>query len=223
MKNPTPEALLLIKVVVKIYFVSIQYKMADYFCVPASVTQWIQLFGTLVGMQVAPPSAGDEDRDELAKRPVWKVKKWSVRILKQMFERYGVVSNAEKRYKEFAKYFTATFTVELLQLMVGQLKKIGPASGEYIAPKVALEILRYLGIALSPKETWALIKPGVPMLLSETIFPLLCLSDEDAILYKDDPPEYIKRKFDMMSDTYVAHNHTRSSFGLYYKMFRSGM
>lgn len=65
--------------------------------------------------------------------------------------------------------------------------------GEYIIPRAVNLVLQYLMHAVSVKQSWKLMKPHVPTLLTNCVFPLLCFDDEDAELWQDDPHEYIRK------------------------------
>jgi importin-8 len=45
------------------------------------------------------------DVDERPELSWWKIKKWAVRILNRIFDRYGTPANAGKEYLEFANFF----------------------------------------------------------------------------------------------------------------------
>jgi hypothetical protein len=48
--------------------------------------------------------------------------------------------------------------------------------------------------SIKPKVTWGLLKNNIPNLISQVIFPLLCLTEEDLELWDEDPVEYIHQK-----------------------------
>jgi importin-7 len=55
-------------------------------------------------------------------------------------------------------------------------------------------LMRLLRNSIKPKVTWHLLKDHVPNLISQVIFPLLCLTQDDFDLWEEDPVEFIHRK-----------------------------
>lgn len=43
--------------------------------------------------------------------------------------------------------------------------------------------------------TWKIIKPHVPAIIQDVIFPLMCHTENDQELWESDPAEYIAQKF----------------------------
>ncbi len=58
------------------------------------------------------------DKDERAELSWWKVKKWSIRILNRIFDRYGTPSNAGKEYTEFANFFLKGYASKQISLFI---------------------------------------------------------------------------------------------------------
>ena len=43
--------------------------------------------------------------------------------------------------------------------------------------------------------SWKVMKPHMPAIIQEILFPLMCHSDEDQDLWESDPVEYIRVKY----------------------------
>ena len=48
---------------------------------------------------------------------------------------------------------------------------------------------------MSVAVTWKVLKESILEVIQKVVFPLLCHSDEDEELWKEDPYEYIRMKF----------------------------
>ena len=68
-------------------------------------------------------------------------------------------------------------------------------AGVYVAPRVLIEVMRYLENALEPAATWKLLKPLVPELVSDILFPLMCFTEQDHDLWTEDPAECVMLSF----------------------------
>eukprot|EP00037_Helgoeca_nana_P026542 m.300059 g.300059 ORF g.300059 m.300059 type:complete len:1020 (-) comp27244_c2_seq3:248-3307(-) len=193
-ENPSPDVLLILKLVVKVYHASSAYVLPSFIIEPEMFNSWMQLFAAIISIEVDEPDA-DDDPDELSQRPIWKLKKWTCRTLHILFQRYGTPSRCTREYKGFSDLYSETYSLPILELMWVQLQRY--KVGSYMAPRVLTEILRYLENALEPAATWRHLKPLIPELLSDVLFPLLCFTEADLELWTDDAPEYIRRKLDL--------------------------
>ncbi len=65
-----------------------------------------------------------------------------------------------------------------------------------MAPRVMNLALQSITEAIALSSTWKLLRPAMPELLTKVVFPALCFDDEDAMLWRDDPQEYIRKARD---------------------------
>ena len=54
------------------------------------------------------------DREERQELSWWKIKKWAIRILNRIFDRYGTPANCSKEYSEFANFFLKGYSSKCL-------------------------------------------------------------------------------------------------------------
>ncbi len=92
------------KQVLKIFYTFIQFLLPLDVLNNESMRNWIEICNMI--LQAPIPSHVDEvDKDERPDLSWWKVKKWALRILNRIFERYGTPTLVSKEYNEFANYF----------------------------------------------------------------------------------------------------------------------
>uniref|UniRef100_A0A7N8X965 Importin 8 n=1 Tax=Mastacembelus armatus TaxID=205130 RepID=A0A7N8X965_9TELE len=137
----------------------------------------------------------EDDRPELA---WWKCKKWALRIITRLFERYGSPGNVTKEYYEFADFFLKTYAVGIQQVLLKVVDQ--HRQKQYVTPRVLQQCLNYLNQGLSHSLTWKQMKPHMQTICQEVIFPLMCYKDEDEKLWQEDPYEYIRMKFNLYDD-----------------------
>uniref|UniRef100_A0A7N6AV76 Importin N-terminal domain-containing protein n=1 Tax=Anabas testudineus TaxID=64144 RepID=A0A7N6AV76_ANATE len=137
----------------------------------------------------------EDDRPELA---WWKCKKWAMRIITRLFERYGSPGNVTKEYYEFADFFLKTYAVGIQQVLLKVVDQ--HRQKQYVTPRVLQQCLNYLNQGLSHSLTWKQMKPHMQTISQEVIFPLMCYKDEDEKLWQEDPYEYIHMKFNLYDD-----------------------
>eukprot|EP00041_Stephanoeca_diplocostata_P015599 m.298645 g.298645 ORF g.298645 m.298645 type:complete len:1040 (-) comp20094_c0_seq2:338-3457(-) len=190
--QPTPEALLILKLIVKIFCSAVMYVMPAFMLDREIFAAWMGVFVKVLSMQVETPSDGDQD--EWPNRPVWKLKKWTCRTLHKLFQRYGTVSQAQEEYKSFAEVFSREYSAGVLEIMWNSIKQY--RAGAYMSPRVVTEILRYIENALEPSQTWKMLKPLVPEIISDILLPLMSFNESDALLWDEDPQEFVRKKYD---------------------------
>jgi hypothetical protein len=92
------------KQILKIFFTFVQFILPLDVLDKNSVANWIEVCNVILTRQV-PDHVEQIEREERQELSWWKVKKWSIRILNRIFDRYGTPSNAGKEYAEFATFF----------------------------------------------------------------------------------------------------------------------
>ena len=145
----------------------------------------------------------DEDLEERASNHWWKARKWSYANLNRLYVRYGnpsgMSSTEDKEYGDFPKIFIADFAPEILKGYLREIEKW--VGGNYWLSKPSLSYtLIFLEECIKPKSMWDKLKPHMDSLIAHLLFPVLCQSDEDIELFKDDPPEYLHRKLNFYEE-----------------------
>lgn len=183
--------------ILKIYHALTQY------CLPLDLisrevfAQWMEICRQIVERPATETPHIDED--ERPALPWWKAKKWALHILARMFERYGSPGNVvNKEYQPFAEWYLPTFTGGVLDALLKVLDSY--RNKVYVSPRVITEILNYIKTAVSHAYSWKLIKPHMPAIIQDIIFPIMSFSAADAELWESDPYEYVRSKFDVFED-----------------------
>lgn len=154
-----------------------------------------------------PPShlADTLSADMLPTLPQWKVKQWIAHIVYRLFQRYSnpsrlnpyLLRNFDTHTLEaFADYFRRNFAPSFTQAMLHLLSQ----NQTQVSPRVANLALLYLESAVSPGLTYKVIKPTLDHLITNIIFPYLCIGDADLQLWEDDPVEYVRKTYDVLED-----------------------
>ena len=89
--------------------------------------------------------ADDDDKEELETNEWWKTKKWAIRILYRMFERYGSPGGVTKEYRDFSMWYLTTFSGGAL----GVVFKIMDSyrKGNFVSDKVMRDGLLYFKVS----------------------------------------------------------------------------
>jgi hypothetical protein len=167
-----------------------------------ATVDWCTLFLRIID-KTPPPCAMDEDLEERASNHWWKARKWSYANLNRLYVRYGnpagMSSTEDKEYGDFPKIFIADFAPEILKGYLREIEKW--VGGNYWLSKPSLSYtLIFLEECIKPKSMWEKLKPHMDSLIAHLLFPVLCQSDEDIELFKDDPPEYLHRKLNFYEE-----------------------
>lgn len=185
------------KQILKIFFTFIQFILPLDVLDQTAVANWIEVCNMIL-VRAVPDHVEQIDREERQELSWWKVKKWSIRILNRIFDRYGTPSNAGKEYAEFANFFLKGYSTTILTSILKILEQY--RNGQYVSPRVLQQSIIYIEYAVVPPFTWKFMKPHMLVIIQEILYPLLCHTDEDEDLFENDPVEYIKTKYDVFED-----------------------
>ncbi|XP_059170655.1 importin-7-like [Physella acuta] len=196
-QDPSEASCLLQKQILKIFYAYTQNYLPLSVLTKEIFTRWMEAIRLIVDKDLPPETnqVDEEDRPELA---CWKLKKWGVRILARLFERYGSPGNVIKEYTEFSEWYLKTFSCGVLNVLLKQLE--GYRQKMFVAPRVLQQTLNYINQGISHAFSWKFIKPHIQTMIQDVIFPLMCHSDEDEDLWTSDPHEYIRVKYDVFED-----------------------
>ncbi|XP_050295459.1 importin-7 [Anthonomus grandis grandis] len=195
--DSSEQSVLLQKEGLKIYFALTQYILPLDLISKETFAQWMEVCRQVIERAV-PPAALQPDEDERPDLPWWKCKKWALHILYRMFERYGSPGHVSKEYNDFAEWYLQTFSTGILEVLLRVLD--GYRGGHWVPPRVLQQTLNYLNQAVSHAHTWRILKPHMPAIIQDVLFPLMSYSAEDHELWTVDPHEYIRVKFDVFED-----------------------
>uniref|UniRef100_A0A8C5HK95 Importin N-terminal domain-containing protein n=1 Tax=Gouania willdenowi TaxID=441366 RepID=A0A8C5HK95_GOUWI len=181
-------SVLIQKQILKIFHALVQYSLPLQLINNTVMTQWMEILRAIMDRDV-PAETLEVDEDDRPELAWWKCKKWAMRIINRLFERYGSPGNVSKEYSEFAEYFLKTYAVGIQQVL---LKVVNHHQQKhYVTPRVLQQCLTYLNQCLSHSLTWKQMKPNMQAICHDVVFPLMCYKDEDERLWLEDPYEYI--------------------------------
>ncbi|KAJ2780855.1 Nonsense-mediated mRNA decay protein 5 [Coemansia javaensis] len=169
---------------------------------PATLVAW----GTSFIKMIEKPIPFDRETvdEDAAKEPAWKAKKWAYRSVNRLYGRYGnpatlPASGDGKRFKAFAKLFSANFLPQIQRVYLGQIE--GYTSGRtWMSQRIRGLTAQFLSDCVKERSAWKLLKPHVEGIVSHFIFPQLCFSRADQELWEDNPVEYVQKRIDPLDD-----------------------
>uniref|UniRef100_A0A673CUK3 Importin N-terminal domain-containing protein n=1 Tax=Sphaeramia orbicularis TaxID=375764 RepID=A0A673CUK3_9TELE len=190
-------SVLIQKQILKIFHALVQYSLPLQLINNTVMTQWMEILRAIMDRDV-PAETLEVDEDDRPELAWWKCKKWALRIITRLFERYGSPGNVTKEYYEFADFFLKTYAIGIQQVLLKVVDQ--HRQKQYVTPRVLQQCLNYLNQGLSHSLTWKQMKPHMQTICQEVIFPLMCYKDEDEKLWQEDPYEYIRMKFNLYDD-----------------------
>ncbi|XP_043963496.1 importin-8 isoform X4 [Gambusia affinis] len=197
LSDATIFSVLIQKQVLKIFHALVQYSLPLQLINHTVMTQWMEILRSIVDRDV-PAETLEVDEDDRPELAWWKCKKWALRIITRLFERYGSPGNVTKEYQDFADFFLKTYAVGIQQVLLKVVDQ--HRRGQYVTARVLQQCFTYLNQGLSHSLTWKLMKPHMQTICQEVVFPLMCYRDEDERLWQEDPYEYIRMKFNIYDD-----------------------
>ncbi|KAI9202660.1 armadillo-type protein [Polychytrium aggregatum] len=198
LESETIEAAEILKLVLKIYHTSIQYELSAIQQESSWIVPWGSIFIKIV--EKPPPACSLEGSDEDREAHVWwKTKKWAYHCLLKLFSRYGT-NLKDPKYGAFAATFLNHFAPNILQTFLAQIHQ--HVAGQWLSSRVKQQLATFIADCVKHKNTWALIKPHLEMLIQNFIFPALCFSEQDQSVWEENPVEFINKKVDPIESFY---------------------
>ncbi|CAD5234879.1 unnamed protein product [Bursaphelenchus xylophilus] len=195
--DQSQEANVLQKLMLKIFYCFIQFSLSTDALTPESFGHWLALFVKIVERDI--PTEVEqidyEDRDETI---WWKCKKWALKIIERVFERYGSKGHVEASYKEFAEYYTKNYLAPVVTSVLKVLERY--IRKEYVTNRVMYLSICHVAEALSHGSIWKLVKPHLDVIFCDILFPLMQFTDVDQELWEEDPESYLREKQDCFEE-----------------------
>ncbi|XP_025407718.1 importin-7 isoform X2 [Sipha flava] len=195
--NSTADSVALQKTIVKSYFKLIQFTLSPDLMEKTTFTKWMEIL-SIVLCNPVPEEVNHCEPSERDQLPWWKVKKWALHTMYRIFERFGSPGSVAQEYVHFATFYVKTFSTGVIEIVLRILDQY--RNKVYVPPRVMQMGLNYLNQCISIAHTWKMIKPHIPAIIQDIIFPLMCHSEADQELWESDPHEYISQKFDIFED-----------------------
>lgn len=191
------QSALLQKQILKNYYSLIKYILPLELITREIFSNWMEVLRRTLDQPV-PDHTLQVDEDERLNLPWWKAKKWAAHTLYRIFERYGSPVNVSEEYIQFSEWYLTTFTGGILEVLLRILDQY--RNKVYVSPRVLHQSLNYIDQCVSHSHSWKLLKPHMFAIIQDVLFPLLCYSEADEELWKTDPHEFIRLKYDIFGD-----------------------
>ena len=123
-----------------------------------------------------------------------------MRILLLFIQRYGNPKHTSEEYQQFAEYFRSTLSVTLLGPIMNTLAV--RATGGYLTDDVYRLGISYVSAAVEMSPSYKALRPHLDFILFQVIFPSLCLTPEELLLFDEDPQDFVRTVHDPVEDFY---------------------
>ena len=139
----------------------------------------------------------------------WKMKKWVLKIVNRLADRFiepdSIPADEDYAKSRFlAHHFKESYAVPMLHAVLQSLASL--SQGAYMPQNIINYLLQYVRQSIAYPITWNELKPHVESLTIQVAFPLLCFSQNDAELWEEDPCEYIRRGYDIFEELKTSKN-----------------
>uniref|UniRef100_A0A914H6Q5 Importin N-terminal domain-containing protein n=1 Tax=Globodera rostochiensis TaxID=31243 RepID=A0A914H6Q5_GLORO len=208
--NQDQPACIIQKQILKIFYCLNRFTMNLQILSINQCTKWIHLFLAIVAREV--PSECDAlPEDERAETVWWKCKKWALKIIQRVFERYGNEGNVDVSYNGFAAHYSRSLVVPV----VFALKKLilddrctrgregvlhSFINDRFVSEEVICFTLTYFSDAVHQALVWRALERNFMLLFKNVIFPLLQYSKKEEEMWSEDVEEFLRFKYDVYED-----------------------
>jgi len=76
----------------------------------------------------------------------------------------------------------------------------GSQQGVYVTGRLLNVALNVVTLSINHGSTFKVLKPHIAQLISDIVFPYMCIQPEDEELWANDPEEYVRRTMDITED-----------------------
>ncbi|KAI6210536.1 D-Importin 7/RanBP7 [Aphelenchoides besseyi] len=190
------ESCLLQKMILKIFYCMIQFSLNNQIFTVELFSQWLKLFVEVLKREI--PIAEVERLDDPEDSIYWKCKKWALKIITRVFERYGSKGHVDAAYKDFSEFYTKNWLEPVVLNVLEVLNQT--SNGVYVTPRVLSLSIGHISEAMCHAHIWKLVKVHVMALFKNVLFPLLKYTDDDEELWTTDPEEYLQQKADCFEE-----------------------
>jgi hypothetical protein len=145
-------------------------------------------------MKDIPDQAVPVEAEERGQNGWWKAKKWADHIFARFFGRFGNAKFADNDHNEFATFVGKNIAPLLLRSCLSQLQLL--KHGRYCSPRVTHLCPKCPSNCETPGRRWSRLN----FILSECVFPLLCMTEDDMQTFHENPHEFVRQLHDIMED-----------------------
>ncbi|CAD7704977.1 unnamed protein product [Ostreobium quekettii] len=197
--NPAPMYAELQKVLCKIFWSLTYTTIPPILQVEANFDSLLESLLILVKKELpmAHLPASEADQDTWC---WWKAKKWVLHITERIFKNYSQPDACKEENKPFAELYQKKCLVQMLQAHLQQLSTVMQLARPN--DRVLNLCLKHMTLAVTHQEGFRVVKEHMKSMLMNVAFPLLCFSEEDEHLFREDPNEYIRKGYDIVEDIY---------------------
>ncbi|XP_020111634.1 importin beta-like SAD2 isoform X2 [Ananas comosus] len=200
--NPSTEVADLIKNICKIFWSSVYVEIPKQLCDPNIFNSWMVLFLTILGRTIH-MEGQPSDPDDKKLQGWWKVKKWTIIIFTTLLKRFDDLKPQTPDMRIIAQMFYKKYAAKILECHLKYLNVL--RSGGYLPDRVIVLVFQYLQSCILNNSIYRLLHPRLDIIIFEIIFPLMCFNDNDGKLWKEDPHEYVRKRYvfaDSLQDLY---------------------
>ena len=184
------------RLICKIFYSCSTMVLPPYLHNPPVLLEWMSLFMDILKRDLE-KSRVSEVSDPFS-HPLCKTLKWVTYITVRFFQRYGNPDvQVEDSQRKLATYFLETFACPLLEAHIWVALKPRRKPEVFISEVIMVQCLNFMQTAVGLAVTSSMLKNYLQPLLSEIIFPELCIKDDDVELWTEDPHEYSRKQYDI--------------------------
>jgi hypothetical protein len=193
----TEESAVLEHYILKIFYCLTQFSMNTEVIGIETFGRWVLLLVRILEREI-PPNIAERSEDDQGETFSWKCKKWAMKIITKLFDRYGAKGQVEKTYLPYAEYYFAHFALPVVNCVLHILQDY--ASKKFVTERYVFFALSHLADALGHAEIWKVVKPHFNDLVLHVIFPSLCYTEEDEELWETEELDFIRQRHDYFDE-----------------------
>eukprot|EP01096_Ripella_sp_DP13-Kostka_P013408 TRINITY_DN5818_c1_g2_i1.p1 TRINITY_DN5818_c1_g2~~TRINITY_DN5818_c1_g2_i1.p1 ORF type:complete len:1065 (+),score=579.29 TRINITY_DN5818_c1_g2_i1:36-3197(+) len=184
---------------IKIFYTATHVVLPPNLVHPEAIVPWMEIL-IAIYLKPIPEEVIPKDKDDWKHFPWFIAKKWAIKTFTRLFQRYGTPENNDDALQvQFAKVFVSTFAPIILDAV---FKTLTAPSSSVFRP-ILNQSLIFLQTSLRYSITFKVMNNfGINNILSQLLFPVFCCTEDDVIMFDEDPQEYVRRESDIGEEYY---------------------
>lgn len=137
-----------------------------------------------------------EDMNEIEARDkhiLWKIKGICSKVTYKLFTHYGNIKIVKEQDRALSQRFIEVYAIPLLE---SHLQMVFKRKTNFVGSVTLNHAVKYLSSATKIQFTMNYLLPYAENILFETIIPIMLITHSDAMMFQDNPIEYIRKQND---------------------------
>uniref|UniRef100_A0A7E4UV58 Importin N-terminal domain-containing protein n=1 Tax=Panagrellus redivivus TaxID=6233 RepID=A0A7E4UV58_PANRE len=183
--------------ILKTFYTLTQFSMSRDIVSVEVFGKWLTLFIEILKRDL-PPGVKELDIADQGEAYGWKCKKWAMKCIEKLFDRYGAKGQVEKNYEEYAAFYFEHFARPVTEVVLRILQDY--TANAVVTERLAFFAMTHLAEAISIADIWKLVKVHFNDIVYHVVLPAMTPAEEDEEIWEMDELDFIRQRHDCFDE-----------------------